>query len=120
MTDQPGLRPEQRLPATRPESGAVPVERFDAPVSAHAQGLTPERSAKIVRQSASARWVAFLAVTVVSLFVIVYYFYDLGVPGVANSSRLDKEVAAQQVTAVTQGYSLFEANCARCNGAQGP
>ena len=81
--------------------------------------MTPERAAKIVTQSASARWVAFLAVTIVSLFVIVYYFYDLGVPGVANTSRLEKEVAAQQVTAVSAGYNLFEANCARCHGAQG-
>ncbi len=51
--------------------------------------------------------------------MIVYYFYDLGVPGVANTSRLEKEVAVQQVTDVTAGYKLFEANCARCHGAQG-
>ena len=140
MTEQPGQRPDERLPVPRepdavvppepgavvpPEPGAVvlrepaEVDRFTAHPSAHTAGLTPERAAKIVTQSASARWVAFLAVTIVSLFVIVYYFYDLGVPGVANSSRLANEVAAQQVTAVTQGYALFEANCARCHGAQG-
>ena len=132
MTDQPGQRPDERLPVPRepdpavpPEPGAVvprepaEVDRFTAHPSAHTAGLTPERAAKIVTQSASARWVAFLAVTIVSLFVIVYYFYDLGVPGVANSSRLANEVAVQQVTAVTQGYALFEANCARCHGAQG-
>jgi plastocyanin/cytochrome c553 len=132
MTEQPGQRPDARLPVPRepdpvvtPEPGAVvprepaEVDRFTAHPSAHTAGLTPERAAKIVTQSASARWVAFLAVTIVSLFVIVYYFYDLGVPGVANSSRLANEVAAQQVTAVTQGYALFEANCARCHGAQG-
>ena len=132
MTDQPGQRPDERLPVPREPDPAVPsepgavvprepaeVDRFTAHPSAHTAGLTPERAAKIVTQSASARWVAFLAVTIVSLFVIVYYFYDLGVPGVANSSRLANEVADQQVTAVTQGYALFEANCARCHGAQG-
>jgi plastocyanin/mono/diheme cytochrome c family protein len=120
MTDQPDPRPEERLPAVRePSDVAPPTERFTAPPSAHSGGLSPERAAKIVTQSASARWVAFLAVTLVALFVIVYYFYDLGVPGVANSSRLEKEAAAQQVTAVTAGYGLFETYCARCHGAQG-
>lgn len=120
MIDQPGQRPEERLPVPRaPSEVDVPAERFTAPPSAHAVGLSPERAAKIVTQSASARWVAFLAVTIVALFVIVYYFYDLGVPGVADSSRLGKEVAAQQVTDVAAGYKLFEANCARCHGAQG-
>jgi mono/diheme cytochrome c family protein/plastocyanin len=119
MTDEPGQHPEERLPAPRPESAPVPAERFTAPPTAQSVGLSPERAAKIVTQSASARWVAFLAVTLVSVFVIAYYFYDLGAPGVPNSSRLTREVAAQQVTAVTQGYTLFEANCARCHGAQG-
>jgi plastocyanin/cytochrome c553 len=120
MTDEPGTPPEERLPVPRgPSEVAAPPERFTAPPSAHTVGLSPERAAKIVTQSASARWVAFLAVTIVALFVIVYYFYDLGVPGVPNSSRLTNEVAVQQVNAVTQGYALFEANCARCHGAQG-
>jgi plastocyanin/mono/diheme cytochrome c family protein len=120
MTDPPGERPEERLPARRePSEAAAATERFTAGPSAHTVGLSPERAAKIVTQSASARWVAFLAVSIVALFVIVYYFYDLGVPGVANSSRLEKEVAVQQVTDVTAGYKLFEANCARCHGAQG-
>ena len=126
MTDQPGQRPEERLPVPRAPSEVVPstgvapsTERFTAHPSAHKAGLSPERAAKIVTQSASARWVAFLAVSIVALFVIVYYFYDLGVPGVANSSRLQKEVAVQQVTDVARGYKLFEANCARCHGAQG-
>jgi plastocyanin/cytochrome c553 len=120
MTDEPGTPPEERLPVPRrPSEVAAPPDRFTAPPTAHAVGLSPERAAKIVTQSASARWVAFLAVTIVALFVIVYYFYDLGVPGVPNSSRLTNEVAVQQVNAVTQGYALFEANCARCHGAQG-
>ena len=120
MTDQPGQPPEERLPVPREPVEVVPAaERFTAHPTAHVVGLSPERAAKIVTQSASARWVAFLAVSIVALFVIVYYFYDLGVPGVANTSRLEKEVAAQQVTAVSAGYNLFEANCARCHGAQG-
>ena len=80
MTDTP----EQRLPAPRPDAQPAPVPRFTAPPSAHAFELTPERAAGIVRQSASARWWGFLAVLVVVLFVIGYYFYELGVPGVAE------------------------------------
>ena len=33
--------------------------------------------------------------------------------------RLDGEADAQQVTAVERGYNLYEANCARCHGANG-
>ncbi len=116
MTDQP--RPEQRLPVPRPPAEG-PVERFSAPPSAHTYGLSSERAARIVRQSANARWVGFLAVLVVVVFVIVYYFYDLGFPGIPGSSRLAAEAAQQQVTAISRGYQLFEANCARCHGAQG-
>ena len=63
MTDQTGRQPEERLPAPRPSSAPVPAQRFSAPPSAHRNDLTPERAARIVRQSASARWVGFLAVT---------------------------------------------------------
>src|SRR5256885_12296730 len=87
---------EQRLPAGRPDAKPAPAERFTAPPSAHAFELTPERAAGIVRQSASARWVGFLATLIVVLFVIIYYFYELGVPGVANSSRLGAEEQHQQ------------------------
>ncbi|MEO7665549.1 MAG: hypothetical protein ABIU97_00770, partial [Dehalococcoidia bacterium] len=80
MTDQPGPKPEQRLPARREPSETTPAERFSAPPSAHARDLTPERAASIVRQSASARWVAFLAVSIVALFTIAYYFYEVGLP----------------------------------------
>ena len=81
MTDQPGRPPEERLPAPRPSSAPVPADRFSAPPSAHRNDLTPERAGRIVRQSANARWVGFLAVTIVALFVIGYYFYELGLPG---------------------------------------
>ena len=92
MTDEPGspspgTPPEERLPATRPASTPVPADRFSAPPSAHRNDLTPERAARIVRQSASARWVGFLAVVIVSVFVIGYYFYELGLPGAASRSR---------------------------------
>jgi mono/diheme cytochrome c family protein/plastocyanin len=119
MTDQPGQSPEQRLPVPREPSEVTPAERFTAPPQAHSFGLTSERAAKIVRQSANSRWVAFLAVTLVAVFVILYYFYELGVPGIENTSRLEKEVAAQQVTDVERGYKLYQANCARCHGVDG-
>jgi mono/diheme cytochrome c family protein/plastocyanin len=119
MSEPTGRDPEQRLPATRPPSEPAPVERFAAPPSAHQLALTPERAAQIVRQSGNARWIGFLAVLVVVLFTIVYYFYELGIPGVADSSRLVKEAEAQSVTSVERGYNLFEANCSRCHGVNG-
>ena len=120
MTDQPGQEPEERLPgpaASPPRSR--PRERFTAPRQAHTVGLSPERAAKIVRQSGSSRWVAFLAVSLVAIFVIGYFFYELGVPGIEDSSRLEKEIAAQQVTDVERGAKLYQANCSRCHGATG-
>jgi mono/diheme cytochrome c family protein len=121
--DRPGDEPERRLPARRPPSEPVPsrpVERFTAPRQVRAiGGLTAERAAKIVRQSGDARWVAFLGVAVVALFVILYYFYELGVPIINTEPRLQAEADNQQVTAVERGYNLYEANCARCHGASG-
>ena len=122
MTDQPGREPEQRLPAPRPESPRTPAraDRLTAPAQIHATGgLTPERAARIVRQSGNARWVAFLGVTIVSLFVIVYYFYEVGLPYRLSTPRLDQQAAAQQVTSIERGYNLYEANCARCHGTNG-
>jgi mono/diheme cytochrome c family protein/plastocyanin len=119
MTEPTGPDSEQRLPATRPPSEPAPVERFAAPASAHQMALTPERSAQIVRQSGNARWVGFVAVLVVVLFTIAYWFYELGIPGVADSSRLAKEAEAQSVTSVERGYNLYEANCSRCHGVNG-
>ncbi|MDQ6795618.1 MAG: cupredoxin domain-containing protein [Chloroflexota bacterium] len=119
MTDQPGREPEQRLPARRPPSEAAPVERFSAPPPIRKFELTPERAAQIVRQSSNARWIGFLATTIVVLFVVVYYFYELGAPLGLTQARLEAEKSAQQVTAVERGYNLFEANCARCHGPNG-
>ncbi len=119
MTDQTGRPPEERLPAPRPSSAPVPAERFSAPPSAHRNDLTPERAAKIVRQSANARWVGFLAVTIVGLFVIGYYFYELGLPGGLTEPRLEAAKNEQQVTAIERGYNIYQANCAQCHGVQG-
>jgi mono/diheme cytochrome c family protein/plastocyanin len=128
MTDQPGAggagggsdAPRERpLPVPRATSDVAPAERFTASPSTHATNLSPERAAGIVRQSSSARWIGFLATLVVVLFVIVYYFYELGVPGIANTSRLSAETKAQATTSVEKGWQIYEANCARCHGANG-
>jgi plastocyanin/mono/diheme cytochrome c family protein len=115
----PGESPEERLPATVPQ-GAMTADRFNATPSIKANaGLTPQRSAAIVRQSASARWVGFLTVIFVSLFIVGYWFYELGAPAGISRARLADEIDAQQVTAVERGYNLYEANCARCHGPSG-
>jgi mono/diheme cytochrome c family protein/plastocyanin len=127
MTDDPGRTPDERLPARTPEAGApaprpsqpAPVERFSAPAQAHTFELSPERAAKIVRQSSNARWIGFLATVIVVLFVTIYYFYDLGAPLGLTKARLSTEADVQQVTAVERGYNLFQANCARCHGVNG-
>jgi mono/diheme cytochrome c family protein/plastocyanin len=127
MTDQTGERPdgqpERPLPARRPDAEAVPTrsaERFTAPRQTRAiGGLTSERAARIVRQSGDARWVAFLGMVIVALFVIIYYFYELGVPIINTTPRLQAQDDLQQVTAVERGYNLYEANCARCHGVNG-
>jgi len=119
MTDQPGREPEERLPARRPPSEAATVERFSAPESAHPPELSPERAAKIVSQSASARWIGFLVVCVTILFMTVYYFYEVGAPLGLSEPRLDAQAEVQQVTAIERGYNIYQANCARCHGPNG-
>jgi mono/diheme cytochrome c family protein/plastocyanin len=124
VTPEPQPRPDsrradERLPATR-ATAPVTADRFSAPAATHnTGGLTSARAAQIVRQSGSARWVAFLGVSIVALFVILYYFYETGVPIIGTQPRLEAQATAQQVTAVEQGYNLFEANCARCHGVNG-
>ena len=117
MSDQ--LEPGQNLPATRPQDEAAPVERFSAAPSVLQVDLPPERAAQIVRQSSNARWVGFLAVVIVVLFVALYWFYELGGPLGLTQSRLEAEADAQQVTRVERGYNIFQANCARCHGENG-
>jgi mono/diheme cytochrome c family protein/plastocyanin len=118
VSDTPGREPEERLPVPRPPAEVAPVERFTAAPSVRAVELTPERAAQVVRQSSNARWVGFLGVVVVILFIAIYWFYELAPLGLTES-RLDTEAAAQQVTAVERGYNLYEANCSRCHGANG-
>ena len=129
MTDTPGPapegqppaepEPEQRLPAVRPPVEPAPVERFSSPPSTRTFELSAERAAQVVRQSSNARWVGFLAVIVVILFVAIYWFYELGLPAGLSEPRLKSEVTAQQVTEVERGYNIYQANCARCHGANG-
>ncbi len=126
MTDTPGREPtghepepEQRLPVPRPPVEAAPVERFTSAPATRTFELTPERAAQVVRQSSNARWVGFLAVVVVILFVAIYWFYELGTPLGLTEPRLDAEVAAQQVISVERGYNIYQANCARCHGVDG-
>jgi mono/diheme cytochrome c family protein/plastocyanin len=115
----PEPSPEERLPATVPAQ-QLTADRFTAVPSIKATaGLTPARSAGIVRQSAAARWVGFLTVIFVSLFVVGYWFYELGAPAGLSQPRLVAEADAQQVTDVERGYNLYEANCARCHGPNG-
>jgi mono/diheme cytochrome c family protein/plastocyanin len=120
MTDQPGQPgPEERLPAPRPETPPAPVERFTSPPGSRKFELTPDRAAQIVRSSSNARWVSFLAVVIVVLFVALYWFYELGGPLGVTESRLETERQAQAVLSVERGYNIYEANCARCHGANG-
>lgn len=122
MTDTPGREPEERLPAVRPPAEAVPAERFTSHPSVRSTELSPERSAQIVKQSSNARWVGFLSVVVVIIFVSIYWFMELGFPFGLTQPRLGtegSELAAQQVLAVERGYNIYEANCARCHGEQG-
>ena len=119
MSDTPELEPGQNLPAPRPPAEPAPVERFSASPSVLANELSPERAARIVRQSSNARWVGFLTVIVVILFTAIYWFYEVGGPLGISEPRLDAELTAQQVTAVERGYNVFEANCARCHGVNG-
>jgi mono/diheme cytochrome c family protein/plastocyanin len=124
MTDTPGREPEghepeQRLPAVRPPTDVAPVDRFTSPPSIRRIEFTPERAAQVVRQSANARWVGFLAVIFIILFVSLYWFYELGAPGGLTQPRLAAEIDAQQVSRVERGYNIYEANCARCHGQNG-
>jgi mono/diheme cytochrome c family protein/plastocyanin len=122
MTDTPGRPPdgpEQRLPAVRESVEVVPADRFTSPPSIRKVEFTPERAAQIVRQSANARWVGFLAVIVIILFVSIYWFYELGAPAGLTKARQAMEIDAQQVSKVERGYNVYEANCARCHGANG-
>ena len=101
------------------EKGSAPVPRLSSPAPIRTHGLDAERAAKIVSQSGASRAAALLGVMIVTLFVIVYAFYDQGLPGATGSSRMEAAKEEQYLETVKRGYNLFEANCARCHGAQG-
>ena len=120
------LTPREPGEVDTPDASLTPVEgenrdveRFSAGPRAHSVGLTEERSAQIVRSSANARNVIFLAVLLVALFIPVYWFYEAGIPALGTDSRLSAEAEAQYVTDVARGYELYQANCAECHGENG-
>ncbi len=120
------LTPREPGDVDTPDASLTPVEgenrdveRFSSGPKAHSVGLTEERSAQIVRSSANARNVIFLAVLLVALFIPVYWFYEAGIPALGTESRLSAEAEAQYVTDVARGYELYQANCAECHGEDG-
>ena len=93
MTDhaRPAPSPRSGCPRPRPPAEPAPVERFTRRRRPRTVELTPERAAQIVRQSSNARWVGFLAVVVVVLFITIYWFYELGAPLGFTEPRLEAE-----------------------------
>ena len=114
-----GEAEETSSPLIPVEGDSRDVERFSAQPQAHSVQLTEERSAQIVRQSANARSVVFLAILVIALFIPVYWFYESGIPAIGGEGRLAAEADVQYVTDVSRGYELYIANCAECHGAEG-
>jgi cytochrome c553 len=116
MTDQPGQEPEQRLSSPGGLTGAAGGRALRLLPTAHSFELTPERASRIVRASADARSVAFLAVLVGAFGCSTTY--ELG-GLVGGAQPYDRRVEAQQVTNVERGYNVYQANCARCHGVDG-
>ncbi len=102
-----------------PEGEQRAVERFSAGPATHTVGLTEERGAQIVRQSANARSFVFLAILVIVLFIPVYWFVESGVPALGTPGRMEQAAEDQYVTDVERGYALYLANCQSCHGDNG-
>jgi hypothetical protein len=81
-------RAEDSALTPAPEGEQRAVERFSAGPKAHMVGLTEERGAQIVRQSANARSFVFLAVLAIALFIPVYWFAESGIPALGTEGRL--------------------------------
>ena len=123
--DRPGTEPERRLPARRPSEraraesvrGAVHRAPVDAGHRAASRRSGPRRSSGSPATPAGS---PSSASTIVALFVIIYYFYEIaGIPIVNPQPRLQAEESQQAVVAVERGYNLYQANCARCHGVNG-
>ncbi len=130
MSDEPGgreLAPREPDDARAEDSALTPapegeqraVERFSAGPKAHMVGLTEERGAQIVRQSANARSFVFLAVLVIALFIPVYWFAESGIPALGTQGRMEQAAEDQFVTDVERGYALYLNNCQTCHGDNG-
>ena len=130
MTDQPGREPvpgrpegepERQLPVPRPPSEVAP----GGAVHRAAERRTHSRSRPSARRRSSASRAApagsaFLATLIVVVFVIVYYFYELGVPGICGHAAGSRpRPRPRRSRRSRSGYNIFQANCARCHGAQG-
>jgi mono/diheme cytochrome c family protein len=102
-----------------PEGEQRAAERFSAGPKAHMVGLTEERGAQIVRQSANARSFVFLAVLVIALFIPVYWFAESGIPALGTQGRMGQAAEDQFVTDVERGYALYLNNCQTCHGDNG-
>jgi mono/diheme cytochrome c family protein len=112
-------RAEDSALTPAPEGEQRAVERFSAGPKAHMVGLTEERGAQIVRQSANARSFVFLAVLVIALFIPVYWFAESGIPALGTQGRMEQAAQDQYVTDVERGYALFLNNCQTCHGDNG-
>ncbi len=114
-----GPQPPDTALTPAPEGERRAVERFSAGPTAHTAGLTEERGAQIVRQSANARTFVALAILLIALFIPVYWFIESGVPALGTEGRMTATAEDQYVTDVSRGYALFLANCATCHGDNG-
>ena len=83
-----GPQPPDTALTPAPEGERRAVERFSAGPTAHTAGLTEERGAQIVRQSANARTFVALAILLIALFIPVYWFIESGVPALGTEGRM--------------------------------